>query len=140
MAEKGIDLTKYGESLTGGLAAGRPPIIATAGAGGAVDIGPKGSVYVYDKDHLAYLERTHGQHLTNVKANPHVAVWFQNPDSSTPMVRFFGQAEIFESGAKRDDIRNRTIPAEVGRDADNKGVGVLVRIDKIVERGTVYER
>jgi hypothetical protein len=140
MAEKGIDLTKYGENLTAGLGAGTPPILATSNKDGHVDIGPKGSIYVYDKDHLAYLERTRGEHLKNLQTNPQVAVWYSNREASTPMVRFYGEAQLFESGDKREDIRNRTIPAEVQRDADNKGVGVLIRVDKIIERGTVYER
>ena len=140
MAEKGIDLTKYTDSLLGARDAGRPAILATVGDDGYPDIGAKGSIYVYDKDHLAYLERTRGQHLANVQKNKKVAVYFQNPQAATPMVRFWGEVELYESGDKREDIRNRTIPSEVAADRDNKGVGVLIRVDKINERGTIYER
>jgi len=140
MAEKGIDLTKYTEGFATSREAGRPPILATVGEDGLPDIGAKGSIFVYDKDHLAYLERTRGQHLTNVQKNKKVAVYFQNPQATPPMVRFWGEVELYESGDKREDIRNRTIPAEVAADRDNKGVGVLIRVDKINERGTIYER
>jgi len=126
-----IDLTPFTKQLEGGLAAGRPAMLATADKAGNVDIGPKGSIFVFDKDHLAYLERTHRGHLANLRENPHVAIIYFNRDAEFPNLRFYGTAEIHESGATRDEIRNRTIPAEVSRDPENKGLGVLIKVDRV---------
>ena len=126
-----IDLTPFSEALLAGLAQGRPPFIATADREGNVDIGPKGSIFVFDKTHLAYLERTHRETLKNLRENPKCAVIYFNRDADTPNVRFFGTAEIFESGDMRDQIRSRTIPAEVSRDPENKGLGVLITVNRV---------
>src|SRR5713226_305255 len=55
-----------------------PCVLATASAEGAPDIGFKGSMMVFDGEHLAYWERTRGQHLANVERNPKVAVLYHN--------------------------------------------------------------
>src|SRR5258708_32236706 len=55
-----------------------PCVLATAAPDGTPDIGFKGSVMVFDEDHLAYWERTRGQHLTNIERNPPVAVLYHN--------------------------------------------------------------
>jgi hypothetical protein len=137
----GIDLTKYAEEIDRALADRTPCTVATAAKDGSIDIGLKGSVMVFDKDHLAYLERTLGTHLQNVKENPHVAIMYYNREASSPMVRFFGVAEVLESGPVRDEIRNRTVEPERSRDPENKAASILIRIDKIIEpRNVIYTR
>lgn len=48
--------------------------LATNGADGQPQVGPKGSLRVLDDHHLVYLEYTYGQAFENVQANPKVAV------------------------------------------------------------------
>ncbi|MCQ2570085.1 MAG: pyridoxamine 5'-phosphate oxidase family protein [Limosilactobacillus sp.] len=48
--------------------------LATNGADGQPQVGPKGSLRVLDDQHLVYLEYTYGQAFENVQANPKVAV------------------------------------------------------------------
>ncbi|MDE3075794.1 MAG: pyridoxamine 5'-phosphate oxidase family protein [Chloroflexota bacterium] len=135
-AQTGIDLARYEEDLSQALAQGTPCVLATSASDGSVDIGVKGSVFVFDRDHLAYLERTHGTHLSNVRQNSNVAIMYYNREAkAAPQVRFFGRAELYESGERREEIRNRTVARERERDTENRGVGVLVRIDRVIEPG-----
>ena len=131
LAASEIDLTRYAQDLDAALARHTPCVVATADADGVVDIGLKGSLMVFDRDHLAYLERTHGRHLENLKQNPHVAVFYFNREASVPMLRLFGTAQLLETGELRDEIRDRTIAPEREKDPDNRGVGVLVRVDRV---------
>ena len=62
-AYESIDLTPYATAVNGALAHRRPAFVATSGEDGTPDIGPKGSVFVADAGHLAYLEYTGGGHL-----------------------------------------------------------------------------
>ncbi|HEX6513716.1 MAG TPA: pyridoxamine 5'-phosphate oxidase family protein [Chloroflexota bacterium] len=136
--EATIDLEPFTKQFPEALGHGRAPVLATASPDGMPDIGPKGSLFVVDKDHLAYLERTHRNHIANLKENPHVAVMFYDRDAEIPMARFFGVAELLESGPERDSLRSRVVPDELSKDPDNKGIMVKIRVDKIVTpRGTV---
>ncbi|HLQ35364.1 MAG TPA: pyridoxamine 5'-phosphate oxidase family protein [Chloroflexota bacterium] len=133
----GIDLTAYAEQFPAALGHGRAPALATVSRDGMPDIGPKGSLFVADKDHLAYLERTHRNHIRNLRENPNVAVMFFDRDAEIPMARFFGVAELLESGPERDRLRERVIPDELSKDPDNKGIMVKIRVDRIATpRGT----
>src|SRR5262245_15768606 len=62
-----IDLTPYAGAINTGLAEGSFCVVATQGAQGIPDIGFKGSVQVFDRDHLSYWERTRGGHLANLR-------------------------------------------------------------------------
>ncbi len=133
----GIDLEPFAAQFPAALGHGRAPTLATSSPDGVPDIGLKGSVFVADKDHLAFLERTHRDALANLRANPHVAVLFYDREAEFPMARFFGVAELLESGAERDALRERVIPDELSKDPDNKGIMVKIRVDKVITpRGT----
>ena len=54
--------------------------IATANKNGEPDIGPKGSMMVFDDQSLAYWERTNRQTLQNILENPNVAVVYRNAE------------------------------------------------------------
>lgn len=136
-ANNTIDLAPFAKQFPEALGHGRAPVLATSSPDGLPDLGPKGSLFVADKDHLAYLERTHRDHLANLKKNPHVAVLFLDREADLPLARFFGVAELLESGAERDRLRSQVIHDELTKDPDDKGIMVKIRVDKIVTpRGT----
>ncbi len=136
-----LDLHRYSEQIDSALAQATPCTVATSDLDGNVDIGLKGSMMVFDAEHLAYLERAHGTHLENLRQNPSVAVCYYNRAAGTAMVRFFGEAQVLESGDVRDEIRRRTVPPELAKDPDNRGLGVLIRVDRVMEFGRkVFER
>ena len=85
---------------------------------------------VLDQDHLAYWERTLGQHLENLRRSPGAAVLYFNRERRQ-YVRFFGQADLHGDGAVREQVMERTIAAELERDPERKGIAVLIRVDRI---------
>jgi hypothetical protein len=127
-----IDLTKYAELVNEVLAQGKPCIVATCGPDGMPDLGPKGSVLVFDKDRLAYWERTGGQHFTNVRSGSKVAVLYMN-FAAQSYLRFFGTAEMHDSGELRDQVMAKVVQPELDRDPERKGSAVVIRVDKVIE-------
>ena len=122
------------ELINPALENGCPCILATASADGEPDIGFKGSMMVFDDESLAYWERTKRQHLKNITANPKVVVLFR--DAKTKVAwRFHGVATVHESGPVRDQVMARTVPAELEKDPERKGAGVVIRLDKITNMG-----
>ncbi len=111
-----------------------PVLVASSSAEGMPDIAYKGSVMVFDKDHLAWWERAHGTTLANVRENGHACLYYVNR-AERQSFKFFGTAEVIDSGPVRDQVMARTIQVELDRDPDRKGVAVMVRIDKVIEPG-----
>jgi hypothetical protein len=131
-----IDLTVYEELLLTALADRTPCVVATVGDDGMPDVGLKGSLMVWDADHLAYWERARRRHLGNLKAGSMgIAAIYYNPEKRRH-ARFFGQAELHEEGPMRDAIMARIIQAELDRDPEKLGAGVLIRVDRIEDAAT----
>jgi predicted pyridoxine 5'-phosphate oxidase superfamily flavin-nucleotide-binding protein len=124
------------DALAKALISGCAVIVGTAGADGTPDLAHKGSVMVWDEDHIAFWERAHGTTLSNMQANPKVTLLYWNP-AERKLWKFFGSAELHASGALRDAVMARTIQLELDRDPDRKGVAAVVRVDKVVELGKV---
>ena len=127
-----IDLTPYAEAVDSALAEGSFCVLATGAEGGTPDIGFKGSMLVFDRDHLAYWERTRGQHLANLRRNPGVAVLYFSHTRGT-YLRLYGRAELHEGDAVREQIMARVVEPELNYDPEREGIGVLIRVDRLVE-------
>ncbi len=133
-----FDLTEYADAVDAALAEGTPCVLATVGGHGAPDIGFKGSTMVLDKSHLAYWERTRGQHLGNVRESPEVAVMYFNRERGL-YLRFYGRAMIYDQGAVREQIMARVVAQELERDPERRGVGVLIDVHTVSDpfKGTL---
>ena len=123
-----FDLTQYADAVNNAYYNQAVCVIATSN-GNDVDVALKGSMMVWDHDHLAYWERGLNETLAAIRANPRVAILVR-PKGASPM-RFYGSASVVESSADREAIFARVIPEEQARDPDKKGVGVLVWVDRI---------
>lgn len=134
-----IDLTEMTEPVNRSFEERNICLIASAASDGMPDIAFKGSMMVYDNDHLAFWERAHGQTLRNLTENPHACVLYRNVERGQ-MWRFFGVAELYHDGPLREQIMRRTVQAELDRDPEGGGVAVLIRVDKVLGRGTSQER
>ena len=133
-----IDLTPYAAAVNGALAHRRPAFVATSAEDGTPDIGPKGSVFVADAGHLVYLEYTRGGHLANLRRNTKVAVVCFDPEAEPRYVRFYGEAQLLETGALRDELRARVNPIELAQDPEDTGVIVRIRVDEVVSGRTTH--
>lgn len=128
------------ELLSTALADGVPCLLGTVSAAGRPQIGPKGSVFAYDDETLAYWERTRRGALKNVGESRKVVIFYRNPGQVDRLPRgaawrFHGTAEVHESGEIRDKVMAGTIQAELDRDPERKGAAVLVRLDSITDLG-----
>lgn len=125
---------KMRELVDNALANGCPCVLATASADGEPDIGYKGSMMVFDAEHLAYWERTRRQHLKNVLENPKVVVLFRDAKTRVNF-RFHGVATVHEQGPLRDQVMARVVEAELEKDPERKGAAVIIRVDRITNLG-----
>ena len=117
---------------------GYPCLVATVGPQGP-NITPKGSMIVFDDEHLAYWERSKRAVLDNLGQDPRVCVMYANFKAQrdgvleSGFLRFFGSVVMHESGPVREAIFAKLLPREqthVGADA---GIGVLIKIDKAID-------
>lgn len=105
-------------------------MLGTASKEGVPNISFRGSLFVFDDDHLATWERSLQSSVDNLDKNPNVVVLYVDIASRLGW-RFYGQATIYKSGEMRQKIMDGTIKDELDKDPERKGYGVLIRVDKI---------
>ncbi len=117
---------------------GCPCLLATNGREGP-NITPKGSMIVFDDAHLAYWERSRRAVLENLGADKRVCVMYANFKAQrdglleSGFLRFFGSAELYESGPLRESIFAKLLPREQTHAGAEAGIGVLIRIEKAID-------
>jgi predicted pyridoxine 5'-phosphate oxidase superfamily flavin-nucleotide-binding protein len=128
-----IDLSdEMANAINHALADGTPCLMGTASAQGLPDISYRGSVMVFDREHLAYWERAKNIAVHNIESNPNVEILYRNRDRGLSW-RFWGRATVYEMGPIRDQIMARTVEAELQRDPERKGFGVLIEVDIVTD-------
>lgn len=119
---------------------GTPCILVTVLSDGYPNPSFRGSMMVFDSEHLAYWDRSLRGALASIQANPKVAMLFRDP-ATRKSWRFYGQAELHRDGPIREQVMARTPQAELDQDPERKGVAVLILVDRVIERGqTIMER
>ena len=78
------------------------------------------------------IQRTRGRHLANLRRNPGVAVLYFSRTRGT-YLRLYGRAELHEGDAVREQIMGRVVEPELNYDPERRGIGVLIRVDRLVE-------
>ena len=117
---------------------GFPCLLATVGKDGP-NISPKGSMLVYDEQHLAYWERSKKKALENLAHDRRVMVMYANfpaqlkKEMSAGFLRFWGTAELFESGPTREAIFAKLSKREQEHKGADVGIGVLIKIDRAID-------
>jgi hypothetical protein len=117
---------------------GAPCLVATQGSDGP-NISPKGSMIVFDDDHLAYWERSKRQALANVGQDKRICVMYANFKSQrdgvleSGFLRFYGTVELHESGPVREAIFKKLLPREQTHVGADTGIGVLVKIERAAD-------
>ena len=114
---------------------GYPCLLGTAGPDGP-NISPKGSMLLFDDGHLAYWERSKKQALENLQHDKRVIVFYNNMKAQldgkleSGFLRFYGVAELHESGPMREAIFARLSEREATHAGAETGIGVLITIDR----------
>jgi Pyridoxamine 5'-phosphate oxidase len=136
-----IDLMPYQEFFAQAAADGTPVVVGTTAADGTPDLAMKGSFMVWDQDHVAFWERAHGETLAALRANKKLAALYRNANRMRGQLRLYGEVvTLAEAGDVREQIWDRTIETEQKADPEKKGVGVIVRVDRIRMGGNVIVR
>ena len=91
--------------------------ITTVSKDGELDLGPKMSLFVLDDTHIAYHERTAGQHYENLKNGSPLVIAFANLEKKQGY-RFRGNVVLHVD----DDIYNEQVKVaeEKGRDSGSR--------------------
>jgi general stress protein 26 len=135
-----IDLTEMAAPLSTALADRVVCMVGTASSGGEPNISFKGSMMVWDKDHLAFWERSKKDTLAHLEENPQIVVFYRNPQAQQAW-RLYGTAEVMREGPLRDEIMSRTVQAELDRDPDRAGAGILIAVQRVTNgRGDVLQQ
>ncbi|MEX2034916.1 MAG: pyridoxamine 5'-phosphate oxidase family protein [Xanthobacteraceae bacterium] len=117
---------------------GYPCLLATAGQDGP-NISPKGSMLVFDDRHMAYWERSKKKALENLGQDRRVVVMYSNFKAQrdgvleSGFLRFWGTAELYESGPVHDAIFSKLKKREQERVGADTGIGVLIKIDRAAD-------
>jgi hypothetical protein len=110
-------------------------LLGTVGEHGP-NISPKGSMMLFDDEHLAYWERSKRSALENLRHESRVVVVYSNMQAQrdgvleSGILRFYGRAELHESGAVRDAIFARLNEREATHVGADEGLGVLIKIER----------
>ncbi len=117
---------------------GYPCLLATTGSAGP-NISPKGSMLVFDDQHLAYWERSKKVALENLGADKRVVMMYSNFKAQrdgvleSGFLRFWGTAELHESGPVHQAIFAKLSKREQEHVGADTGIGVLIRIDRAAD-------
>jgi hypothetical protein len=110
-------------------------LLATAGRDGP-NVTPKGSMLVFDDDHLAYWERSKKKALDNLHQDKRVVVVYSNMPAQrsgeldSGILRFYGTAALHESGPIYDAIFAKLSKREQEHEGADTGMGVLIKIER----------
>jgi uncharacterized pyridoxamine 5'-phosphate oxidase family protein len=105
-------------------------LVATSNDG-QPDVALKGSLMVWDKDHLAYWERSRRETYAALATNARVAILVRNPARDRRTLRFYGTARVVEDDTLREQVWERVLQVEKDMDKDKQGVAVMVRVDRV---------
>jgi hypothetical protein len=129
-----IDLAQFSEIVdnarTDGDRGQGTGVVATSNDG-QPDVALKGSLMVWDAEHLAWWERGRAETEAGVRANPRVAVMVRNVTRDRRTLRFYGEARVVDDPALHERIWERVIQAEKDTDPEKNGIAVLVRVDRV---------
>jgi hypothetical protein len=117
---------------------GYPCLLATCGPLGP-NITPKGSLIVFDDQHLAYWERSKRGVLENYSHSKKVCIMYANMKAQRDgiiemgFLRFFGTAELHETGPVKDAIFAKLLPREQTHAGADTGIGVLIKLERATD-------
>lgn len=125
-----IDLSVFAEIIDNARTDNNSGVVATIGRDGP-DVGFKGSLFVWDKDHVAWWERTLRETYAAIQNDPRVCVLVRNPTRDRRTIRLYGKATIVDDAELRERIWDRVVQLEKDTDKEKKGAAVLVRVDRV---------
>ena len=116
--------------INGALVGQTPMVLASVDPQGRPRLTFRGSIQVYSADQLGFWARNaEGSTMDNIAANPNVSMILRNPQTRV-VLQLAGRARVVQ-GAERDQVYDNAPEFERKADADKKGAGVIVDLDRI---------
>jgi predicted pyridoxine 5'-phosphate oxidase superfamily flavin-nucleotide-binding protein len=116
--------------INGALSERTPMVLASVDAEGRPRLTFRGSLQTFSDDQVGFWARNaEGSTMTNIASNPHVSMMMRNPDTRV-ILQLMGRARVAE-GADRDRVYANAPEIEQRADADKKGAGVVVDLDRV---------
>ena len=107
-----------------------PMVLASVDAEGQPRLTFRGSVQTFSDDQVGFWARNPtGGTMDNIAVNPHVSMIMRNPDTRV-VLQLMGRARRVE-GAERDQVYANAPEFEQRADAEKKGAGVVVDLDRV---------
>ena len=103
--------------------------ITTVSKDGELDLGPKMSLFVLDDTHIAYHERTAGQHYENLKNGSPLVIAFANLEKKQGY-RFRGNVVLHVD----DDIYNEQVKVAEEKGTKKPAVIPVLEVTEIQDR------
>jgi len=121
--------------INGALDNKTPILIAYSDDGSDIHLSFRGSVQAYRDDALALWARDPDGGLPrNIAARPQVTLFYHDPASRTTY-SFYGRARVEAEAAARAEIFAHSNPREQQADFRQRGVAIVVDLDKVEGRG-----
>lgn len=112
-------------------------LVASSLPDGYAQVTPRGSVQVYDDDHISLWERGSGSTNAAIHDGTKLTIFYFNYEHAgagalpiAGIARLYGEAKVHKSGPVYDKVWERLIAPEKERDPEKKGFAVLVRIER----------
>ena len=112
-------------------------LVGTVLPNGFAQITPRGSVMVFDDEHIAMWERGRGTTAGNMTDGTPITVFMRKialreagilPKGG--ILRLYGRAKVHKSGPVYEEVWKRLIEPEKKSDPEKKGYAVLVAIER----------
>ena len=105
-------------------------VIGTNGDDGFAQLSPRGSIMVFDDEHLALWERA-GSRPDGTK----MSIYFRCRDALKTVVpggvvKFFGTTAAYRSGPTYEKVWERLVPTEKNGDPEKKGYAILIKVSR----------
>ena len=126
----GIDLTEFADAVENARTDLNTGLVASSNDG-SPDLALRGSLLVFDKDHIAWWERGKRETYAGIEANPRTAVFVRNPTRDKRTLRFYGEARIVDDAAERERVWDRVVQLEKDMDPEKRGIAVVMRVDRV---------
>ena len=125
-----VDLTQFTDAVDNARADNNTGLVATSNEE-VPDLSMRGSLMVWDKDHLAWWERGKRETYAGLETNPKAAVFVRNPIRDKRTLRFYGEARIVSDSAERERVWQRVSQLEKDMDPEAKGIAIVMRVDRV---------
>lgn len=112
-------------------------LVGTVQPDGYAQISPRGSVAVFDDEHISLWERGRGSTNTQLVDGAKVTIFMRKVPLREAgilprggVMRLYGTAKVYKSGPTYDEVWERLIEPEKNADKEKKGYAVLITIER----------